>query len=295
MTDAADQTITNPRPAWLDEHAWPFPIQALNHAGATIAYTDTGTGPVLVFVHVGLWSIVWRDAITCLCDRFRCITLDVPGTGLSPEPAAGRPDFTAAAGALDAVVRTLDLRDLTLVLHDLGAIPALQASTSWPERVRGLVAVNTFAWRPAGPLFRGMLGVMGNPVTREIDGITKFLPLASSTRWGVGRNWDHATRTAFRHGMGPRQRRNFHRYMAAVRHHDYHGVDTALTALADQPILTIFGEHNDPLRFQPQWKDRFPEAVQIVVPNGLHLPMCDNPALVAASIARQLQTDAQAR
>jgi haloalkane dehalogenase len=294
MTEAADRSI-DVRPAWLDEHAWPFPTEALAQSGATIAYTDTGTGPVLVFVHVGLWSIIWRDVITRLSDRYRCITLDAPGTGLSSEPAAAVPDFTSAAGAVNAVVRTLDLRDLTLVVHDLGATPALEAAAAWPERVRGLVAVNTFAWRPSGVLFRGMLGVMGNPVTRELDGITKFMALASSTRFGVGRNWDRATRSAFRRGMGPRQRRNFHRYMAAARHYDYRGVDAALASLADRPVLTIFGEHNDPLRFQPRWKDRFPQAVQVVVPKGLHFPMCDAPALVADAIARQPHTNVVAQ
>jgi pimeloyl-ACP methyl ester carboxylesterase len=59
-------------------------------------------------------------------------------------------------------------------------------------------------------------------------------------------------------------------------------------ALTDQfrglPLLTIFGERNDPFGFQRRWKSLFSKARQVVVPGGHHFPMCDDPALVATSI-----------
>jgi haloalkane dehalogenase len=62
----------------------------------------------------------------------------------------------------------------------------------------------------------------------------------------------------------------------------------AMAALRDPfkalPLLTIFGERNDPLGFQPQWKEMFPDARQVVVPKGNHFPMCDDPDLVANAI-----------
>ena len=50
------------------------------------------------------------------------------------------------------------------------------------------------------------------------------------------------------------------------------------------PLLTIFGERNDPLGFQPQWKQLFPNSRQVTVPKGNHFPMCDDPDLVADAI-----------
>jgi len=65
----------------------------------------------------------------------------------------------------------------------------------------------------------------------------------------------------------------------------YHEVERALTGpLRQVPLLTIFGERNDPLKFQPRWKALFPEARQVVVSKGNHFPMCDDPDLVATSI-----------
>jgi pimeloyl-ACP methyl ester carboxylesterase len=48
--------------------------------------------------------------------------------------------------------------------------------------------------------------------------------------------------------------------------------------------LTIFGEKNDPLHFQPQWNARFADTRQVIVPGGHHFPMCDDPVLVADAI-----------
>jgi haloalkane dehalogenase len=271
------------RPAWLTEECWPFSTAAVSVHTPAVAYTDTGAGPVLLFIHVGMWSILWRDVIVALRDRYRCVTLDAPGNGLSARPA-GRPTLTGAADSIDGVVGHLGLDGITLVLHDLGGPAGLEAAARWPERVSGIVAVNTFAWRPSGTMFKGMLAFMGNPVVAEVDAHTAWLPRAASTRWGVGRRWDRLTRKAFRRGMGRTQRRDFHRYMADARRHDYDLVQSTLARLADRPVLTVFGERNDPLRFQPKWKRYFPEAEQLVIPKGLHFPMCDTPRAVADAI-----------
>ncbi len=54
--------------------------------------------------------------------------------------------------------------------------------------------------------------------------------------------------------------------------------------LSNLPLLTVFGEKNDPLGFQPQWAARFANHTQVLVENGMHFPMCDNPQQVAAVI-----------
>ena len=106
-----------------------------------------------------------------------------------------------SARAVVAVVRKLDLRSLTLVVHDTGGPPALAAATRTPERIRGIVAVNTFGWRPSGAAFRGMLALMGSRVMRRIDVSIGVLPRLSATAFGVGRHLDAASRRAYRAGL----------------------------------------------------------------------------------------------
>src|SRR5215211_7935627 len=156
------------------------------------------------------------------------------------------------------------------------------------DRVAALAAVNGFAWKPTGVMFRGMLAAMGSAPIRELDSATAFLPQATSTRLGVGRHWGRSDRTAFRAGIDRAARRAWHGYFRDAGHADsiYAELDCGLRGpLADRRLLTIFGQYNDPLRFQSRWKALFPAAQQLTVRHGNHFPMCDDPGLVSCALA----------
>src|SRR5260221_5119907 len=102
-----------PRPAWLPQTEWPYETKALEVAGVTVAVTDVGEGPTLLFVHTGFWSFVWRDLMARLAHDFRCVTFDAPGTGLSTRI----PNVTlrGASDVVTSLIEKLDLSELTLV------------------------------------------------------------------------------------------------------------------------------------------------------------------------------------
>jgi haloalkane dehalogenase len=239
----------------------------------------------LLFVHVGSWSFVWRDVLLRLQNDFRCVTVDAPGCGLSdPVPT---PTLADAGDAVTAVIDALQLRDVTLVAHDLGGPAGFLAAARRADRVAGLAAVNCFAWTPTGPAFRGMLALMGSAPVRELDVAANVLARITSTSFGVGRQWSRADRAVFRAGIVVPARRAWHAYFRDARGARalYAEVDAALRGtLADRPLLTIFGQFNDPLRFQPRWKALFPNARQLKVRRGNHFPMCDDPDLVASAL-----------
>lgn len=274
------------RPSWLPLSAWPWPARALSHDTGRIAVTDVGHGPALLFVHVGAWSFVWRDVIMRLQNNFRCVTLDAPGAGLS-DRSKSRPTLADAGDAVATVMEQLDLRDVTLVAHDLGGPPAFLAACRQPGRVARLAAVNCFAWRPTGPLFRAMLALMGSAPARASDAAIGWLPRVTATSFGVGRHWDRSDLAVFRAGIDRAARRAWHGYFRDARTADtiYAEVDAGLRGpLSDRPLLTVFGQYNDPLRFQPKWKALFPHAQQVTVRRGNHFPMCDDPSLVASEL-----------
>jgi len=275
------------RPDWLPSDVWPFDTVALDVDRCAIAISEAGRGPVLLF-YTGIGSFVWRDVMLRLSRDFRCVTLDPPGIGLSaPVP---RTDVTLprSARAVGAAIEALDLQDLTLVVHDTGGPPAFAAAAQVPGRMRGIVGVNTFGWRPSGAAFRGMLAVMGSGFTRRLDLATNFLSRLTSTNFGVGRHLNERSRRAYRAGLEKSQSA-FHDYLRDARHSDalYDELAFAFEGpLARLPLLTIFGERNDPLGFQPHWKRLFPTARQVVIPKGNHFPMCDDPDFVADEIRR---------
>lgn len=275
------------RPEWLPDTTWPWALRTLEAGGRDIVYTDTGgDGPVLLMVHVGLWSLLWQGMINQLAGRFRCITLDVPGSGLSSSAPASLPTAVQAIGSL---IDNLDLQDITLVVHDLGGLAGLAAvgsDSSRRERVRGIVAINTFAWQP-GMILRLALYFFGSLIMRELNAWTGWLAWASATRFGVGRRWTRDTKRVWRQGLRDRTKRRYlHRmFVDAARYYDVaHLAEIGAAALADRPLLTVFGQFGDYFRFRRRWRRLWPAMTERAVPWGLHFPMADNPELVAETL-----------
>jgi haloalkane dehalogenase len=238
-------------------------------------------------VHTGFWSFIWRDVILRLAPDFRCVCFDAPGTGQSDRLPAASISLEKASHALTSVIQALDLDEITLVFHDLGGLTGIAGAACVPERIRGLCAVNAFAWKPSGALFREMLALVGSIPMREFSAWTGILARITSSAFGVGRHMDTPSRQAFYHGIGRQGVRAFHSYLRDARKPLalYEKVERALRGpFSRLPLLTIFGERNDPLGFQPRWKQLYADARQVVVSKGNHFPMCDDPELVAASI-----------
>ena len=283
----AARSVPLARPSWLPDSVWPFDTFGVRTDDSVLAVTDVGNGPALLFVHTGTWSFIWRDLILRLAADFRCICFNAPGNGRSTPVPGSATSLDFASSAVRQVIEELDLDEITLVLHDLGGPAGIAGARRIPQRVCGIVAMNAFGWRPAGAALRGMLAIMGSGVVREMDAWTGFLPSITATSFGVGRHFDDDSRRAFREGMGRDGRRAFHAYMSDARSCDelYRQVADALTGpFARLPVLTIFGERNDPFGFQRRWKTLFPGAVQVIVAKGNHFPMCDDPDLVAQTI-----------
>ena len=289
------------RPDWLPAEAWPHRLRTHRWGDHVLHYLDEGPAPAdrqdaptLVLVHAGTWSFIWRDLIERLRPSHRCLTIDFPGAGLSTG-GPGDVDLTAFADLVGHWLDHLGIERATFVLHDLGGLVGVSAAGARPERVEGIVAVNTFAW-PPGPLaLRAMLRLMGGPTTTAVFGSLRVIPRLTRTAGGVGRHLDQADRDAFYGPYAGRADRGraFHRAMASARRSTdlAERAELALrTTLAHLPVLTIYGEKNDPFGFADRWRELFPTATSHVVPGGNHFPMCDAPDDVARWIEDWLAT-----
>ena len=286
MSATAVATKALQRPAWLPDRVWPFNTMAVDVDRSIIGVSEAGRGPALLF-YTGIGSFVWRDVMMRLSTDFHCVTLDPPGIGLSAPAFRSEATLKRSARAVAGVIEALDLRDLTLVVHDTGGPAAFAAAARLSGRIRGIVGVNTFGWRPSGAAFRGMLALMGSGIVRQISLTTGALSRLTATSFGVGRHLDEASRSAYRAGLQTGMSA-FHDYLHDALSSDVydeaaHGFAGPLGRL---PLLTIFGERNDPLKFQPRWRALFPDVRQRVVANGNHFPMCDAPEYVADQIRR---------
>jgi pimeloyl-ACP methyl ester carboxylesterase len=277
------------RPDWLPWSAFPFQSRAGDVDGRRIHYIDEGSGPALLFVSAGQWSFMFRDVIVRLRGRFRCLTLDFPGSGLSPGAPGHDQSVAANARILEAFIDALDLQDITMALHDVGGPLGLLAATRRPQRFRGLVLSNTFGWPLAGyPAVRRMLRVVTSPPFGAINDLTNVMALLTASSYGVGRKMSRADRRIFR---GPWRSRSSRRatlqVLAGVLRIDpmMAGVERSLPAvLADLPVLTIFGRKNDPYGWQSRFQQIFPGATAVGIADGHHFPFNDDPDGYSAAI-----------
>lgn len=294
MNDS-DLHVAPTRPDWLPEEQWPFALLRREVLGHGVSYVDVGEGPTLLFVHAGMWSFVWREVIDRLSADFRCVAMDFPGSGLSDARPGYRPGLARHSAVLAELVRQLGPDEVTLVLHDLGGPVGLDLARQRPALVRALVLTQTFGWWPRQRLLRGMLRLMGGRTMRALDVATNLVPRLTSSRAGVGRHLDRAGRRAFlgpTRSVGPRAAFHDLMYDAARSRPLLDAVEAALRgSLRARPVLTIFGERNDPMHFQRTWLELFPAARQVVVAKGNHFPMCDDPDLFAASLREWWRDD----
>ena len=115
-------------------------------------YVDEGSGePVLLFHGEPTWSFLYRKVIPPLSRVARVLAPDYFGFGRSDKPVD--PDwysYDSHYASVERFVDELDLRGLTLVVHDWGGPLGLRLAVERPERVERLVITNTglYAGRP---------------------------------------------------------------------------------------------------------------------------------------------------
>jgi pimeloyl-ACP methyl ester carboxylesterase len=119
--------------------------------GVRIAYEVHGNGPLaVVFVHG--WSCnrsYWAGQLEPLSRQFKVVAIDLGGHG---DSGLGRKNWTIQSYGEDvaAVVKKLNLKRVVLVGHSMGGDVIPEAALRLPQRVVGLVWVDTYKKLGAG-------------------------------------------------------------------------------------------------------------------------------------------------
>jgi pimeloyl-ACP methyl ester carboxylesterase len=133
---------------------YPFQSNWLDLDGIRLHYLDEGprtSSPILMLHGNPTWSFYYRMLIPGLSQAHRVIVPDHVGCGLSDKPqdaGRARPYYTLEQHIqnLEALVDRLDLRNITLVLHDWGGPIGMGYATQHPENVSRFVILNTAAF-----------------------------------------------------------------------------------------------------------------------------------------------------
>lgn len=145
--------------------------QTVTLHGQALSFVDSGTGPVVLFVHGLLGSHRnWAHLIDRIDDSHRVIVPDLFGHGTSAKPM-GDYSLGAHAATLRDLLDRLGVDKVTIVGHSLGGGISMEFCYLFPERVERLVLVST-----------GGLGREVNPVLRSatLPGAEWVLPVIAS-------------------------------------------------------------------------------------------------------------------
>lgn len=120
--------------------------------GLSMSYLDEGPreGEVVVMLHGNpSWSYYWRNLVSGLSDKYRCIVPDHIGMGYSDKPGDRDYDYTLQS-RIDDVTALLDhlgiTGPVTLAVHDWGGMIGFGWALTHAAQIKRLVITNTAAF-----------------------------------------------------------------------------------------------------------------------------------------------------
>jgi haloalkane dehalogenase len=262
-------------------------------------YLDEGTdteGPPLLAVHGNpTWSFYYRRLVRRFQNRHRVVAVDHVGCGLSDKPQHYPYTLAQHRDNLLRLIEHLDLREITLVVHDWGGAIGLSAAVEQPERFARLVLLNTAAFPP--PYLPRRIAVCRWPVLGPlaVRGGNAFARAAVTMAMA-----DHALDPLAKAGLlAPygnwHDRVAIQRFVEDIpmtpRHPTYavlEDLERRLPTLADRPIQLIWGMQD--WCFRPECHRRlqaiWPQASTLELPQAGHYVLEDAPDAVLDAIER---------
>ena len=146
MSTAALQKSVNPVAVEASEtfqNTWPYRARYSRAPGFAMHYVDEGKGETLLFLHgEPTWGYLFRHQIAVLKEHYRVVAPDHMGFGKSETPDDRTYFLQDHIDNLEAFVLDLDLRDITLVMHDFGGPTGMGLAIRHPDRIKRVISVN---------------------------------------------------------------------------------------------------------------------------------------------------------
>ena len=235
--------------------------------GATIAYQQAGSGPVLLMLHgIGGAAAQFRAQLAGLADEFTVVAWDTPGYGDSDDPGG---DWRMAdyAERLAALLDQLTPDPVHILGQSWGGLLAQEFYRQYPERVRSLILSDTFAGSAVRPeaqrnaILQGRLDALATKTPAEMA--TARLPMLVPDDAPEAVKQEIETMLAAIHPDGYRQ--------AAIALHYTDFRD--LLPTINVPTLVIAGEHDRVVAMEHsrQLANGIPGARLEIIPGTGHL------------------------
>lgn len=256
--------------------------------GERISYLEAGSGDPVLLLHGTFWSRVWQPVLPALGASVRAIALDFPGFGRS----GGRIEreqatLPALAGTALRFADAIGIRgSFGLAGHDIGGGVAQQIAVDAASRVSALALVNSVlydSW-PVPAVERFQDPAVAAAVTPDEMVAGRRQSLAKA----VARDLDTAETDEYVEPWWDEDRTRSWTAMAGAADPQYTLDAVPKLEQAGHRIALIWGEDDEfqPVGYAERLARELPNAELTRVPGARHIPMEDEPALVADALAR---------
>jgi len=111
--------------------------------GIPLHISDTKSGEkTILLLHGYLETLyIWEELTSLLSPRFRVISIDIPGHGLSHSPAQNSMEF--CADIANALMERLQIKKAAVMGHSMGGYVAIEAIKKYPERFGALIMMHS--------------------------------------------------------------------------------------------------------------------------------------------------------
>lgn len=117
---------------------FPYEFKSIEINGHNIAYVDEGEGDPVLFIHgAPTSSYLWRNIMPWLEDKARVISIDLLGFGQSDKPDVEYGYFLHVE-YVRKFIEQLNLKNVTLVLHDWGFNYGMEYAVDHEENIKGI-------------------------------------------------------------------------------------------------------------------------------------------------------------
>ncbi len=258
----------------LMESLYPFESHYLDLDGKRYHYLDEGSGEVLLMVHGNpTWSFYYRNLILNLRNGYRVVVPDHLGCGYSDKPQKYCYTLQQHIDNLTTLIRTLDLKNITLLMHDWGGPISLGYAVDHPNNVKDIILFNTAAfWLPVLPLSLRLLQkpLLGPLIVKQMN-----LFVWSGILVGSRKTMKQGVRSGYLKPYNSFKNRvgvlEFIRDIPMTKKHPSFGtlklIEDKLHILLNHRLLIIWGRR-DPVfteAFLNEWRRRFPQAIIKVI------------------------------
>jgi pimeloyl-ACP methyl ester carboxylesterase len=147
--------------------------------GVHLHYRDEGqtVGPTLLLIHGFSASLhTWEPWVERLGDRYRIVSLDLPGHGLTRAPAGYQASMEAFRDGVAEFVRAQGLTRFTIAGSSMGGNVAWEYALAHPDQVEALILVDSSGWEDTREeaseeptIFKLLRNPTLGPILRDLD------------------------------------------------------------------------------------------------------------------------------